>query len=417
VVAVLVLMTLSMLRVTGLVVRHRTTTIRTVSVLSVAWVVCAVLGAQIVPGVPVAGRSEAALVYDHVRQVRASLHDPDEFARELAVDELRDTPSDQLLTGLRGKDVILAFVESYGRSAVEDPDFAAQVGAVLDNGTRRLNAAGFASRSAFLTSPTAGGASWLAHSTLLSGLWIDNQQRYHTLLASDRSTLTRAFKRANWRTVTVMPATTRDWPEGAFYGYDKMYDARNLGYQGPPFSLGAEPDQYTLSVFQRTERATPNRGSVMAEIALISSHSPWTPVPRMIDWNDVGNGSVYDGTGAKSDSPAVEWRSPTRIRADYRSSIEYSLNSLISYLEQYGDDNTVLVFLGDHQPAPVVTGENASRDVPITIVAHDPAVLDRISGWGWQPGLKPGPQAPVWRMDAFRDRFLTAFATQRRPGG
>ena len=78
-------------------------------------------------------------------------------------------------------------------------------------------------------------------------------------------------------------------------------------------------------------------------------------------------------------------------------------------MQTYGDDNLVLVFLGDHQPAAVVTGENASRDVPISIVARDRAVLDRISGWGWQDGLKPGPQAPVWRMDAFRDRFLTAF--------
>jgi hypothetical protein len=95
----------------------------------------------------------------------------------------------------------------------------------------------------------------------------------------------------------------------------------------------------------------------------------------------------------------------------------YSLNSLISYVETYGDDNLVLVFLGDHQPAPVVTGEDASRDVPITIVAHDPAVLDRISGWGWQDGLKPGPHAPVWRMDAFRDRFLTAFGPGGHAGG
>jgi hypothetical protein len=78
-------------------------------------------------------------------------------------------------------------------------------------------------------------------------------------------------------------------------------------------------------------------------------------------------------------------------------------------VQTYGDDRLVLIFLGDHQPAPIVTGAGASRDVPITIVTRDRAVLDRISGWGWQDGLKPGPQAPVWPMDAFRDRFLTAF--------
>jgi hypothetical protein len=45
------------------------------------------------------------------------------------------------------------------------------------------------------------------------------------------------------------------------------------------------------------------------------------------------------------------------------------------------------------------------------VVAHDPAVLDKISSWGWQDGLKPDPHAPVWRMDTFRDRFLTAFGS------
>jgi hypothetical protein len=48
--------------------------------------------------------------------------------------------------------------------------------------------------------------------------------------------------------------------------------------------------------------------------------------------------------------------------------------------------------------------------VPITIVARDRGVLDRIASWGWTDGLRPGPQAPVWKMDAFRDKFLTAFA-------
>ncbi|HEU0214983.1 MAG TPA: hypothetical protein VFR13_12905, partial [Jiangellaceae bacterium] len=82
-----------------------------------------------------------------------------------------------------------------------------------------------------------------------------------------------------------------------------------------------------------------------------------------------------------------------------------------SYVETYGDDDLVLVFLGDHQPAPIITGRGATRDSPITIVTRDRAVMDRISGWGWHDGLKPGPQAPVWRMDSFRDRFLTAFGS------
>jgi hypothetical protein len=153
----------------------------------------------------------------------------------------------------------------------------------------------------------------------------------------------------------------------------------------------------------------------MAEVTLLSSHTPWAPLPRLIDWKDVGDGSVYGPMAKEGDPPAVVWRDPNRVRTEYRRSIEYTLNSLISYVEKYGNDNLVLVFLGDHQPAPIITGAGASRDVPITIVAHDRAVLDRISGWGWQDGLKPGPNAPVWRMNAFRDRFLTAFGSSARP--
>ena len=48
--------------------------------------------------------------------------------------------------------------------------------------------------------------------------------------------------------------------------------------------------------------------------------------------------------------------------------------------------------------------------MPISVIARDPAVVDRIAGWGWQHGLRPAPDAPVWPMDAFRDRFLEAFS-------
>ena len=78
-------------------------------------------------------------------------------------------------------------------------------------------------------------------------------------------------------------------------------------------------------------------------------------------------------------------------------------------MEHYGDDDLVLVLLGDHQPATIVSGQDADHDVPITVVSRDRSVLDRISGWGWQDGMNPSPHAPVWRMDSFRDRFLRAF--------
>jgi hypothetical protein len=405
VLGLLVLVPLAVLRLTGILVRHRTASIRTA-----AWLGCAVFGLQVVAGLPVAATNAAGPAYDHLRLVQEDLGDRRTFAAEASVDAFRDSLGPQLLTALRGKDVVFTFVESYGRDAVENPEYAPQVNAVLDAGTRQLNAAGFGSRSAFLTSAATGGGSHLAHSTLQSGLWIGNQQRYLQLTSSTRLTLSAAFKRAGWRTVCFAPANTRDWPEGRIYGYNKIYDSRDMGYRGPTYALSSIPDQYTISAFQRLERTAPNRPPLFAEIDLLSSHAPWTPIPRLVDYSDIGDGSTFGGGGQNG----VLERTGAQVRADYRQTIEYSLGVVISYVQTYGDNNLVMVFLGDHQPAPVITGENASRDVPITIVARDPAVLERISGWGWQDGLRPDPQAPVWKMDAFRDRFLTAFGPMSR---
>nr|WP_235033089.1 sulfatase [Streptomyces sp. WAC05374] len=409
VVVVLVLMALSVLRLSHVVVRHSDVTTRTTLVAGTAWVACAALGAQ-VSGAAVASQGAADVVRNRVQQVRAGMADREAFAEESAVDAFRGTPGDRLLTGLRGKDVLFVFIESYGRNAIEDPATAPGLGAVLADGERRLGAAGFASRSAFLTSPTTGGGSWLAHSTFLSGLWIDNQRRYRDLTSSDRLTLTGAFRRSGaWRTVGIMPGVTRAWPEGRFFGLDHVYDSRDLGYRGPKFSWTPVPDQFSLAAFERLEHGRPGHGPLMAEIVLTSSHNPWAPVPTMLDWDALGDGSVYEAVKRAGKDPKEVWKDPARVREEYRRAIAYSLDSLISYVEKYGDDDTVLVFLGDHQPVPAVTRDRHGRDVPVTVVARDPAVLDRISDWGWQRGLRPAPDAPVWRMDAFRDRFLTAY--------
>jgi hypothetical protein len=43
-------------------------------------------------------------------------------------------------------------------------------------------------------------------------------------------------------------------------------------------------------------------------------------------------------------------------------------------------------------------------------VAKDPKVLDKMASWGWAPGLKPDPAAPVLPMESFRDKFLDTFS-------
>jgi phosphatidylglycerophosphate synthase len=406
-VALLAVPVLALLRVTGVAAGHRDWALRAAIALSVVWVALRVVGA------PVASSSATALAVDEVEAVRAGLADRGVLAREIAHDRFRATPGNRLLTGLRGKDVLLVFVESYGRFAVQGPSIAPRIHAVLGRGDSQLRAAGFSSRSAFLTSPTFGGLSWLAHSTMQSGVRVDGQRRYNQLVDDDRLTLTRAFKRAGWRAVGAMPGNRRAWPEGStFYHYDRVYDRRNFGYRGPGFAVAPMPDQYTLFALQRRELAKRDRPPLFAEVDLISSHAPWTRIPQLIPWDEVDDGSIFERLPAEESTKASLFGDSERARRAYAHSIEYSLNTLFSFVRRYGDDDLVLVVLGDHQPATVVTGYGASHDVPISVIAHDPKVIDQIAGWRWQDGMSPSPQAPVWPMASFRDRLLTAFGSR-----
>jgi hypothetical protein len=407
--------TLAVRRLSRLLAARAEPTRHAVFAFSAAWFVLALFGVQIVGGVPVASQSAADLARDTALKVPQDIADRKAFSAEVKKDAFAGLPDDQLLTALRGKDVIFGVVESYGRDAVQNPEFDGVVLDQLRADQSKIAAKGFAARSGFLTSPTFGGGSWLAHSTLLTGLWIDSQQRYRSVVSSDRLTLTGAFKRAGYRTVGVEPGVTFAWPEGAFYGYDQVWDSQSLDYHGPALSWSTMPDQFVLKRFLQDEYSKSPRGPLLAEITLTSSHTPWNPLPTMLDWDQLGDGSVYGPMVQAAASTQSIWKDGHLVREAYAKSIAYSVDSLMDYVAKYGDDNLVMVFLGDHQPASVVVGQNASKDVPISIVAKDPKVLDRIAGWGWTDGLTPAPDAPVWPMNQFRDNFLKAYSPEGEP--
>jgi phosphatidylglycerophosphate synthase len=411
--------TASVIHITTVAARHRRATVRGLAALTAVWALCAGLSLQLVPGSPVASTSAAGLVVAQVRDTRAALRDQRLFEKALhGSDPEASVPASGLLTGLRGKDVIIAFVEAYGQVAVQGTSFSPGVDAVLRRGTASLARAGWSTRSAWVTSPGFGGISQLAHSTLQSGLWVNTELRYAKLVASRRFTLSDAFGKAGWRTVSDSPEDDYTWPPGTqFYHYDQLYDRRNVGYRGPAFSYASMPDQYTLAAFQRRELG-PGHKPVMAEIDLVSSHTPWAPLPTMVPWNKVGNGSIFDPMPARSESPLTVWRNANTVRQFFGRSIQYSMQALTSWVTELNDPNLVLILLGDEQPAGPISRPGASHEVPISIVARDPSVFRQIASWHWQDGLLPGHSAPLEGMGAFRSQFLDAFsgagATSRR---
>jgi hypothetical protein len=181
------------------------------------------------------------------------------------------------------------------------------------------------------------------------------------------------------------------------------------------------PDQYVYSALQRLELGKTDRPPLFAEVDTVTGHQPWNRIPEEIGWNQVGNGAIYDHlpNHYEGGSFLSYWGDAPRVQANYGRSMVYTINSLTKFIQHYGKKDLVVIALGDHQPRNPVTGEQAGRQVPISVIAHDPKVLKRIEGWGWNPGLRPRGDAPVWPMSSFRNRFLEAFdskpaARQRR---
>ncbi|MET7679807.1 CDP-alcohol phosphatidyltransferase [Streptomyces sp. NPDC005423] len=417
VVLLLAVTVLAVVRVGNVLGRQKSLSTRVLLVLCAVWMTAATLNISY-DGVPVSSEHTVAMLKYREQQARATYRDEREFTKTAKVDAFGNTPGSQLVPDLRGKDVIFTFIESYGRSAIEDPVEAPGVDSTLDASTAALKKAGFAAKSGWLTSATYGGSSWLGHSTTMSGLWINNQNRYRTVTASDHLTLTKAFqKTGDWDTVGVMPGVQKAWPESKWYGLDKVYNAFQTGYKGPKFSWSTQPDQYALEAFQRLVHGKKRTDGkpLMSLVILTSSHQPWAPIPKMVPWDQLGDGSIFDAIEKAGNKPTDIVTSSTKSQQEYGKSVQYSVTSLTQWMERYGNKNTVLVFLGDHQPIARVSGSHASRDVPISIVAKDPKVLAKIGSWNWSDGLRPAHDAPVWKMSDFRDKFLTAYGSTPHP--
>nr|WP_239479892.1 sulfatase-like hydrolase/transferase [Actibacterium sp. 188UL27-1] len=350
------------------------------------------------------------LAYEHAVRLAETRREIASFQQAAAQDPYLDV--DTLFDRIGKRDVLFIFMESYGRSSFDNPLYAATHLQTLRDAEQRLRGKGFAMRSGWLTSPITGGQSWLAHGTLFSGLKTADQGRYLAMLLSDRQSLFHLATHAGFRTGAVMPAITMAWPEGDRMGFETVLAVDDLGYQGDPFNWVTMPDQYTLARF--ADYLPADDRPDFLQVTLISSHAPWVPVPDVIPWEDVGDGTVFNTMAASGDTPATVWRDRDRVRDQYRKSVDYVLQTAMSYAERQQNDGPLMIILGDHQPAGFVA-QIDSRDVPIHVIG--PAeVVDHLTDWNWVDGLIPDADTPVWPMEQFRDRFIDAFTTAPIPG-
>lgn len=335
------------------------------------------------------------------------------FREDVANDPFTD--ADGLFARI-DRDVLIIYVESYGRTSFDTPFYADLHRQTLSTYETRLANLGLTMQSGFLGSPTHGGQSWLAHSTVANGMWIDNQVRYGAALSSGRETLFHHAANAGLRTATVMPQITLDWPEALVMGFEDILAFEDLGYEGLPFNWVTTPDQFTLAALDRLLRDNDDPRHLFAQIALISSHAPWVPVPEIVPWDDIGDGTIFNEIAASGDTPAVVWRDRERVRFQYRLAIDYALQAVFEYAVLHARNPPLMVVIGDHQAASSI-GLDERREVPVHVIGPA-SLVTPLSEIAPTVGLLPGDDVDVIPMDALRDIFLQAYSeTPDQRGG
>jgi hypothetical protein len=311
------------------------------------------------------------------------------------------------LSRVRGADVFVVFVESYGAVSYDRPDF---VRALADS-RRQFDAIIHETHrdvvSAYVESPTFGGSSWLAHISLLSGVEVRDHDTNALLMTKKRDTLVTTFKRHGYRTIALMPGTWQLWPEGAFYGYDDIYDGPRLDYRGPQFGWWDIPDQFAIARLDALEVRREPRAPLFVVFPTISSHIPFTPTPPYQPaWPRLLTDRPFDAADVdRSLDRQPDW---LNLGPRYVDALSYEYQTIGGYLRASADRDFILVMLGDHQPAAAVSGVGASWDVPVHVIASRRPVLDRLLASGFREGLTPtrpdaGPMNALARilLDAF----------------
>jgi hypothetical protein len=318
------------------------------------------------------------------------------------------------LSRVNGADVFVVFLESYGATAYDRPEISQVLAPRREEFEQAVAASGREVVSAYVESPTFGGASWLAHISLLTGRAVRDNGTYDLLLTQNCEVLPESFSRQGYRVVALMPGLKREWPEGAFYDFDEIYGARALEYGGPEFGWWRIPDQHALAKLDQLELVNTPRAPVFVFFPTISSHMPFRPTPPyQPDWSRLLTQEPFDAK-AVADSLAVEpdWMN---LGPDYADTLVYAFEYLGGYLRERSDLDLVLVLLGDHQPPASVSGAETRWDVPVHVITSRRNVIDTLLAAGFVAGLTPEGKA-IGPLHGLAHLLFRAPASSTQPG-
>jgi hypothetical protein len=222
------------------------------------------------------------------------------------------------------------------------------------------------------------------------GATLDDQGYHYVWL----SALAENISEVGWAKYTRMMAV------------DELIRNREMDYVGPRYGWGpAPPDQWVLHWAHSTLKAKNDQPLLLFTITQ-NSHYPWTPHPSLVeDWRTL-NQPGQEEAMVDPDTIDLETR-----RSNYWNAIEYQLRMLTQWILDVGDENSLFVLVGDHQP-PAVSRRSDGWSTPVHVISKNQAFVDSLSKYGFVPTLTVSSLEPTLRHEGLYSLFMQALVRE-----
>lgn len=329
---------------------------------------------------------------------------------EFAQAQLEKTPQD--LGGLQSADLIVVFVESYGRNLFQHPRYGALLRQDLEKTTASLRAAGHGVVSSWIESPVTGGQSHVAHASFMSGIPLESSHDHEALLASDARMLTHILGDLGYHCVNVQPKLEIEWPDSQrVLGFHEDLFGVHTPYRkhgGMIYHWAAAPDQYHLALAMQNYMKSGDKPVFLQLVACVS-HAPFSKIPPYIsDWNKALDPKAYQPV--KTYPYTIEfYHGAEGVEEAYLATLRYTFEMLVGYVDALPRPALLLV-LGDHQAPRTgsIAPDVVDYAVPLHVISNRPELLAPMRARGGSDSMIP-TGAEATPMHEFLFEFLKAY--------
>ena len=317
---------------------------------------------------------------------------------------------------IKKPNIFLLFVESYGGVAAFSDYCKVPYKTLITELTQQLDSAGWYMASNYSKSTVIGGRSWLAMTTAMIGARVEDQIQYSELIQNRHTYphLVDYLNRQGYETfrVSTMRIRRSDMDTlnmitipNKFWKFDHRYFYPDIPYVGYQYDLyGGIPDQYTLG-YATDEILTKTDKPFFYTSITMNSHGPWhhKMPPIVDDWRSLN--ALNQPFGKE------EIGKDMRI-SSYWIAMEYQLKMLTNYIQQKGQDNSIYIILGDHNPGGLeykLYKRFNKWATPIHIISKDSSFVQSFH----QHGFTEGMQVDTSQFEMMRHMGLYSLLTRQ----